>query len=147
MSTAFAKVVSAVIARLSAQPAVCKAIYRARAHAIPDQDDEAISVQWERSLPAPGTINGAPIDWSTTVTVDCFARTASANGSGDVAVDPLLERVFERLGADPTLGGLIDDLVIAGVEAENTAEAKKTGWVRLTYVADHRTSNHLLSGT
>lgn len=145
MSTAFSKLVSAVITALSAQPPVCKAVYRARANAIPDQDAEAISVQWERALPAPGAINGAPIDWATTVTVDCFAR--SLVDSGDVAVDPLLERVYERLSDDPTLGGMVSDLAIAGVEAENTADGKKTGWVRLTYVADHRTSNSLLSGT
>lgn len=143
MSTSFSKVVSAVMATLSANPRVCKSIYRARAFAIPDQDDEAISVQWDQGLPRAGTIAGAPIDWQTRISVDCYARGTS--GSGDVAVDPLLEKVYERLAADPTLGGMVDDLVIAGIEAENTAEGKKTGWVRLTYVAEHRTENSLLS--
>lgn len=143
MSTSFSKVVSAVMAVLSASPPVCKSIYRARAMAIPDQDDEAISVQWDQGLPRAGTIAGAPIDWQTRISVDCYAR--STRESGDVAVDPLLEKVYERLAADPTLGGMVDDLVIAGIEAENTAEGKKTGWVRLTYLAEHRTENSLLS--
>lgn len=143
MSTAFSKVVSAVMAALASEPAVCRAVYRARATAIPDQDDEAVSVQWDQGLPRAGVIARAPIDWQTRISVDCYAR--STRESGDVAVDPLLEKVYERLAMDPTLGGMVDDLVIAGIEAENTAEGKKTGWVRLTYVAEHRTENSLLS--
>lgn len=145
MSTAFSKVVSAVMATLSSTPAVCKAIHRARAIVVPEQEDEAISVQWEQALPQPGTIAGAPIDWETRLTVDCYARSAAVGATGDVLVDPLLERVYERLAADATLGGMVDDLVIAGIEAENTTEGKKTGWVRLTYIAQHRTDNSLIS--
>jgi hypothetical protein len=143
VSTAFSTIVAAVIAKLSEAPAVCDAIYRARSNAISEQDTRAVSVQFERSLPLAGAINGAPIDWSSTVTVECFAR--SITESGDLAVDPLLEAVFERLAEDTTLGGLVGDLAIAGIEAENTAEGKKTGWVRLTYVADHRTNNSTLN--
>lgn len=143
MSTAFSRVTSAVMAMLQASPPVCRAIYRARSGVIPDKDDEAITVQWAQGLPRPGAIATAPIDWQTTITVECYAR--STTESGDVAVDPLLEKVYERLASNPTLGGMVDDLVIAGIEAENTAEGRKTGWVRLTYVAEHRTDNQLLS--
>ncbi|SFD83405.1 hypothetical protein [Massilia yuzhufengensis] len=147
MSTAFSKVVSGVIAALAANPPVCptKAIYRARAVEMPDQDNEAVSVQWEQGLPQLATITGAPIDWQTRITVECFARSAAVGATGDVVVDPLLQRVYERLAADPSLGGLVDDLVIAGIEAENTVEGKKTGWVRMTYLASHRTDNLTLS--
>jgi hypothetical protein len=144
MRSAFANVVSAVIASLQAQPPVCKNIYRARAMAVPDQDDVAISVQWEQSVPAGGTINGAPIDWTTRLTVECYARGTS-DESGDLAVDPLLKAVFERLAANSTLDGVVTDLQVIGVEAENTTDGKKNGWVRLTYTADHRTSNFTLS--
>jgi len=143
MRTAFANIVSAVIAALEAQPPVCRAIYRARAMAVPDQDKLAISVQWEHSVPAGGTINGAPIDWATRLTVECYA--AGTIESGDLAVDPLLKAVFERLAANSTLDGVVSDLQVIGVEAENTTDGKKTGWVRLTYTADHRTSNFSLS--
>lgn len=143
MSTSFSKVTSAVMAMLMASPAVCRAVYRARSGVIPDKDEEAVTVQWEQGLPRPGAIAGAPIDWQTRITVECYAR--SNIETGDVAVDPLLEKVYERLAANPTLGGMVDDLVIAGIEAENTAEGRKTGWVRLTYIAEHRTDNLLLS--
>jgi hypothetical protein len=141
MTTAFSKVVAAVIASLSTAPAVCDAvnIYRARTREMPEQVDQAVSVQFEGSIPDNGAIAGAPVDWSSKVTVDCFGR--SMKDSGDIAVDPLFQAVYERLAQDSTLGGLVGNLSVAGIEAENSAEGKKTGWVRLTYIAEHRTSN------
>ena len=139
MTTAFSAIVAAVIARLSEDPPVCDAIYRARANAIPETLDRAISVQFDQSLPNRGVMHGSPIDWSSRVTVECFAR--SVIETGDLAVDPLLEAVFARLAADATLGGVVGDLAIASVEAEYTSEGKKTGWVRITYIAEHRTDN------
>lgn len=142
MTTAFSKVVSAVIAVLGSSPAVCTTIYRARPDDMPDQVETAVNVFFDRALPQTGAIAGAPIDWISKINVECYAR--SLRDSGDVAVDPLLEAVYERLARNPTLGGAVDDLVINGIEAENTAEARKTGWVRLTYIAQHRTSNDSL---
>lgn len=143
MTTVFAQLVTAIIAALEAQPPVCKAIYRARSMAIPDQDKQAISVQWDQSVASPGAIAGAPVDWATRVTVECYAE--AYRESGDLAVDPLLLAVYERLAADSTLGGKVDDLRVLGVEAETTTDGKKTGWVRITYTADHRTYNAILS--
>lgn len=143
MKTAFAQIVSAVIDTLKASPAVCDRIDRARAVPVPDQAEQAVSVQWEQALPDMATIAGAPLDWKTRITVDCLAR--SMKDSGDLAVDDLLGTVAARLAQDPTLGGLIDDLIIAGLEAESTVEGKKTGWVRITYIAFHRTTNSTLN--
>lgn len=143
MSTAFAQIVGAVIAALKASPAVCPLVDRARSTVVPEQAEKAVSVQWEGAQPDLATIFGAPIDWQSRLTIECFAR--SVTESGDLAVDPLLEAVTTRLARDPTLGGLVGDLRIAGLEAENTAEGKKTGWVRLTYIADHRTYNGILN--
>lgn len=139
MKTAFAQIVTAVIDSLKAAPAVCATIDRARTTAMPEQVDQAVSVQWERALPHASTIAGAPMDWQTSLTIACLAR--SVEDSGDVAVDPLLAAVANRLAQDTTLGGLVADLRIVGIEAKNTVEEKKTGWVLLTYVADHRITN------
>lgn len=143
MKTAFAQIVTAVIDALKASPAVCATIDRARATVVPEETAQAVSVQWERALPDANVIAGAPIDWQTTLTIACLAR--SVKDSGDVAVDPLLAAVAERLAQDTTLGDLVADLRIVGIEAENTVEGKKTGWVLLTYVADHRTTNSTLN--
>lgn len=143
MSTSFAQIVGAMIAVLQAAPAVCPVIDRARSTVVPEQADKAVSIQWEGAQPERETISGAPIDWQSRITVEVFAR--SVQQSGDLAVDPLLGAVADRLAQDTTLGGLVGDLRIAGLEAENTAEGKKTGWVRLTYIADHRTTNSTLN--
>lgn len=143
MNTQFSQIVGAIVGALQSAPAVCQKVYRARPDSIPDQFDQAVNVQWEQGIAGLGTIRGAPLDWTTKVSVDCYAR--SQTDTGDVAVDPLLAAVFERLAQDTTLGGLIDDLQVAGIEAENTSEGKKTGWVRLTYIAQHRTENGTLN--
>lgn len=143
MATAFSNIVSAIIQALEASPAVCPKVYRARPSVVPESVDQAVNVQWEQGIAGLTAIRGAPIDWTTKVTIECYAR--SMTESGDVAVDPLMAAVFERLGQDATLGGLIGDLTIAGIEAENTVEGKRTGWVRLTYIADHRTDNGTLN--
>lgn len=143
MKTAFARIVTAVIDALQAAPAVCDRIDRARATLVPEQAEQAVSVQWEQALPEGATIAGAPVDWQTRISVECFAR--STQQSGDLAVDDLIAAVAERLAQDTTLGGLVSDLRIAGLEAENSVEGKKTGWVRITYIADHRTENGTLN--
>lgn len=143
MNTAFAQIVTAIIDVLRAGQPVCGLIDRARATVVPDQAEMAVSVQWENTAAQGFTIAGAPIDWQTRITIECLAR--SARDPGDLAVDPLLRAVTARLAADTTLGGLVDDLRIAGIEAENDAQGKKTGWVRIAYVADHRTSNSTLN--
>lgn len=142
MTTAFSAVVAAIVDKLKAAPAVCGAIYRARSTAISEQLDQAVSVQFERSVPTAGAIGGAPIDWSSVITVECFA--SSMQVTGDLAVDPLFKAVFARLAEDTTLGGLVGDLAVAGVEADYTAGGRNTGWMRLTYVAEHRTQNSTL---
>jgi hypothetical protein len=143
MSTQFSQIVGAIVAALQSNPAVCQKVYRARPDSVPEDLDQAVNVQWEQGLAGFAAIRGAPIDWTTKISVDCYAR--SRTDTGDVAVDPLLAAVFERLAEDTTLGGLIADLNVAGIEAENSTDSKKTGWVRLTYIAQHRTDNGTLN--
>jgi hypothetical protein len=143
MTTVFAQIVGAVIDRLQAAPAVCRTVYRARPNVVPDQVEQAINVQWDQASGQPVAIFGSPKDWSTRVNVECYARSLA--DSGDVAVDPLLQAVYERLAQDPTLAGLVSDMDCVGIEIETAQEAKKTGWVRLTYIVQHRTENGSLS--
>lgn len=145
MSTAFSAITGAIMVALQANPPVCDQVYRARPNAIAEQVERAVTVQWDQALAAAGVIRNAPIDWTTKVSVECFARSGKAGDTGDQVVDPLLDAVFSRLAEDTTLGGLVADLYVAGIEAENSTEGKKTGWVRLTYIVQHRTENGSLS--
>lgn len=143
MPTAFAQIVSAIIDALKAEPPVCPVIDRARSTLIAEQVDKEVTVQWDAAQPDASTISGGPMDWQTRISIEVFA--SGVKETGDLIVDPLLSAVAQRLGQDTTLGGLIADLRIVGLEAENDTKGKKTGWVRLTYIAEHRTSNGILN--
>lgn len=141
--TAFYAITTALIAVLQTNPPVSPNIYRARDRQVPEQDDSAIVVQYEGGTPTLGAIRGAPVDWLSKFTVECFARSSS--DTADLAVDPLLLGVYGRIAADTTLGGLVDDIGAPMIEAEYSTEGKKTGWVRMTYAISHRTQNLTLS--
>jgi hypothetical protein len=126
---------------LEAPPSIAK-VYRALDREAPLQDDNVVTVQFEGAEPVDGEIMGAPVDWQSLFTVDLFSRSVQLNG--DVAVDPLFNSVYCRLAADRTLGGLVADIGNPRIKAENTADAKKTGWVRLAYFVQHRTANSTL---
>lgn len=142
MSTAFYSITSAIVAILGAAPAVSPTIYRARDRQVPKQETTAINVQWDGAAPHAGAIFGAPVDWISKFTVECYARSAAA--AADQAIDPLLSAVYDRLAADTTLGDLVDDVGVPFIEAEYSAEGDRTGWVRMTYTIQHRTNNSTL---
>lgn len=137
MESAFSLVVGAFVAALERAPAVCSTIYRARERAIPDGIDKAINVQFDGARPNRGAINLAPVDWQVQISVECFAKGLA--DSGDIAVDPLLVATYARIASDSTLGGLVDDVGEPNIETENSAEGRKAGWIRLTYIVELRT--------
>jgi hypothetical protein len=143
MSTAFAAITTAIIAALGHEPVLSANIFRARDRQISEQHEDAITVVFDAAEPFPGVIHGAPVDWRSSYFVECYARSAVT--TGDLAVDPLFARVYERLAQDPTLGGLVDDIGAPRIVAEYDALGQKTGWVRLTYSILHRTDNDTLN--
>lgn len=143
MTTAFSSIVNAILVRLAEAPAVCDTLWRARSAPIPEQARHAVNVKFEAAFPARDTIEGAPVDWQSRIFVECFS--AAVRDTGDAAVDDLFQKVYERLAADPTLSGLVDDIGTPSIEADNSDEGVRTGWVRLTYVVQHRTANDNLN--
>jgi hypothetical protein len=143
MTTAFAAIVGAVVAVLNAGTPVSPNIFRARERALAEEYATAINVQWDGGTPDNGAMQGAPVDWESRVTVECYARSSTTGG--DLAVDPLLEQVYQRLAADSTLGGRVANLCCIHIEAQNDAQGQKTGWVGMSYAVFHRTSNLNLS--
>lgn len=139
--TAFATITGALVALLSAEPPVSASISRARDRDSPvsEQFVDAVNIQFDGGVPFSGAIMGAPVDWDSRFTIEMFARTTST--TPDLAVDPLMHEIYRRLLADTTLGGLVDEIGVPTIEAEYTAEQKKTGWVRMTLPVKHRTTN------
>lgn len=139
MQTAFFKITTALIAVLQADPPVSANIYRARSRQVPEKADTALNIQFNGGIPQGGAINGAPVDWLSKFSIECFARSKTLGG--DESVDPLLMEVFNRIAADTTLGGLVDNVGLPMIEAEYSADGDKTGWICMTYPIEHRTTN------
>lgn len=142
--SAFSAVVDAFKDALSVAPAVSTRVLRGRRRPIPESWTDAVNVYFDSAQPEPRAIFGAPVDWTAMVCVDGYAKTTDANLSGDEAVDMLLKSVYERLAADPTLGGKVIDIGDPIVEIEADDSAERTGWMRLKYPVQLRTANSLL---
>ncbi len=143
MTTAFANIANKFVEVLEAAPAASVHVFRARAREIAEQHSEAVNVYFEGADPSPGAIAGAPIDWISRIVVECYARTLTT--TADLAVDPLIVKVFEKLAADTTLGGLVDNVGVPTIDTEYNNLGQKTGWVRMIYPVEHRTSNATLN--
>jgi hypothetical protein len=137
--TVFIDIVSAIIALLNAGTPVSPMITRARDKAIPETEPNAINVQFDAAQPAPGVLFGAPVDWTSRIIIDCYARSIST--SGDLAVDPLLSSVYARIAADTTLSGKVANIGVPQIETEYDSQGQKTGWIRMTYLIEHRTTH------
>ena len=139
MSSAFSSITAAFVAALSANPAVASTVFRARERQIDGNTQTAVNVQFEGAEPSAGVILGAPVDWRSRIAVDCYARSTAL--SGDQAIDPVLVAVYARLAQDTTLTGLVADIGLPMIDADYDAQGQKTGWVRMTYIVIHRTTN------
>lgn len=142
MELAFDQVVAAFVAKLEELPAVCNTILNSDDRPIGDDVTEAVNVFFDVSQPQPLTINGAPIDWVTRITVDCFARSKTLPGRK--APSALAKKVFERLAVDPMLGNEDWYIGLPSIETDADAQSQRAGMMRLTYRVEHRTSANIL---
>lgn len=141
--TAIASIVGAIVAALSAGTPVSAHIFRARVRPVPDEATNAVAVRPVSALPDRSDIGGAPVDFTTNIAVECYARSATT--SPDLAVDALLESVYARLMADASLGGLVMDLNLTGIDFNFDADALQSGSATLTFAVRHRTSSTTLT--
>jgi hypothetical protein len=137
--TVFIDIVSAIIELLNSGTPISPMITRARDKAIPETAANALNVQFDAAQPAPSVLSGAPVDWTSRIIIDCYARSTST--SGDLAVDPLLSGVYARMAADTTLSGKVSNIGVPQIETEYDSQGQKTGWIRMTYLIEHRTTN------
>ena len=141
--TAFATIVGAIKTTLEAAPVIADNVTRARTRVIGDDEETCINIYFEGATPNRGVMAGAPIDWETRIVIDLYARSTTT--SADLAIDTLLGRVIDRLMADTTLGGVVDDIGAPLIDAEYDSNGQQTGWVRLIYPVQHRTTNNTIA--
>ena len=141
--TAFASIVGAMVAALSAAPAVSPQIHRARVRPVAADWSTLVAVRPLGAELQRFAVQGAPMNVDTRIAVECYAR-ASAGQSPDLAVDALLAGVYARLSADNTLGGLVSDLVPQSLDYDFDADGEATACATLTFTAVHRVQNATL---
>lgn len=115
------QIVSAVRDRLALAPAVAGLVERGRRRPVSLGVDTAVLVYFGGSQPQRSTIKGARIEWVTAVRFECLA-VERGGVSGDQAALALHAAAWNRLFADPLLGGLVQDMEpgpIAPVDAED----------------------------
>ncbi len=97
--TAFLQLSQAVVAALSAAPALAGGRVRGgRRVPVPQGWPNAIDVHIERSVGSNATLDGRINRWETLIGVDVYAR-AMPGQDAETAVDELLASVFARLAA------------------------------------------------
>lgn len=111
--------------------------------AIPVECDEAISVSLTASDPDRTVLRGHPVYWSTNVVLECFARKDGRLQAGR-ASRQLHQRAYARLMADPSLGGVLVDLLEPSLATDPEQADTRLGVTTATYTAVHRTAARTL---
>lgn len=137
--SAFKEITSAIEALMLSAPAVAEHVYRARDRAVPKGFNTAINLQWDGATPDEDVIAGAPVTWNARYSIELYARTETE--TPDLAVDALLDAVYDRLAADTTLGGLVDYIGQPSLETDYAADGSRTGWIRMIYPIRFETTN------
>lgn len=107
MSSAFLGLGDAVVAALSAVPALAGGrIRRGRGVPVPTSYATAIDVHVQRSAADNQYLSGSLLRWDTLVGIDLYAR-AAAGTDGEAAIDGLLQSVFTRMGQATPPSGVI----------------------------------------
>ena len=131
--------VTAILQQLQAAPAIAPQVARVRLRPVSASTTTAVVVRPVASEVLEGEMTtGYPISWNTTIAVECYAR-ASAQAAPDQAVDALLAAVYQRLLADPTLGGQVVVLQPLQVAYDFDADGEQTVCAVLTLSARQRT--------
>jgi hypothetical protein len=145
MSTIVNKVVTAMLAALQTAPAVSAQIGRVNLRPIAQTSAQAVVVRPVSSEVVEASMTSSmPLSWTTAVAVEVYARS-TATTAPDVSVDVLLEAVYLRLMADPTLGGVVLGLQPQTLHYDFDVDAERTSCATLVFNARHRASVGALS--
>ncbi|MES2909881.1 MAG: hypothetical protein V4718_00745 [Pseudomonadota bacterium] len=142
MTTAFGQIAGALKTLFEAAPAVSNQVYRARIKSIEANHNDAVVIRLQGGVPERFAILNAPMDWETEIAIECYARSRAL--TADEAVDALLAKVWAKLTADTSLGGLVMDLNITNLDYDFAGEAEHMACVTVTLRVLHRTQNHSL---
>jgi len=134
-----------MVAALSSGTPVASQIARVRLRPLAKDQSQAVIVRpLQSDVTETSLIPGYPVSWTSAISVECYARSSVATAP-DVAVDSLVEAVFARLMADPTLGGVILALQPQSMAWDFDADGDQTTCCTLVFHARHRSPGATLS--
>ena len=107
---------------------------------LPEDAPEAIVVRFGASSPNRATVYSAPVDWETRIVVECHVRADDFDEQDGSASGALHGKVFERLMADPSLGGIAFDVLEPDLDYQNLEGDSELGCMVAQYIVRHRTS-------
>lgn len=138
-------ILNAILAAIGAAPALAGgALFKNRLRKLPEGNDQAVVVHFGSSSPSRGAIRGAPVDWTTRVIVECYAREDNLDVAGESNSLALHRDVYDRLMADPSLGGLAMDLIDPELDTDADPADTDLACVIAQYTVLHRTDSHTL---
>lgn len=130
--------VTAIVAALQSGTPVASTIARVRLRPLAQAATQAVVVRPIQTQVAEAALYpGLPVSWTSAIAVECYARSGAATAP-DIAVDALLESVYARLMADPTLGGAVLSLQPQEVSFDFDADGDQTTCATLVFHARQR---------
>lgn len=138
-------IVAAVTARLRQAPAIAADILEeAEVDPVPESMDAAVVVAFVGSSPLRVVMRGNPVDWSTRVRIECYARADGRSLAAGRASRALHAQVYARLMADHTLGGAAIDISEPTLQADPDRSSTEVGCLVAEYDITHRTAARTL---
>lgn len=126
MTSLVSNAVAAIVAALNVAPPVATQIARVRLRPMAQAQAQAVVVRpLQSDVTTVSEYTSLPVSWTSAISVECYARTGAAT-TPDVAVDSLVEAVYARLMADPTLGGVVVSLTPQSLSWDFDADGEQT---------------------
>lgn len=111
---------AAVVAKLQEAPAVCSLIEQEALGVWSQTVSQALVVRDDGTTASQTSYGLAGVAaWTSTLVIDCYVR-ATSNANRLTALDALLDAVYTRLMADPTLSGTLRGLVPRQITAADS---------------------------
>ena len=138
MTTLVSTAVAAVIAALNTPTPIATLIARVRLRPMAQAQAQAVVVRpMQSEVLETSLYPNLPVSWTSAISVECYARSGVATAP-DVALDSLVEAVYARLMADPTLGGAVLSLQPQSLTWDFDADGEQTACAAFVFTARQR---------
>lgn len=142
--TSHLQVRAAMAAAIRRAPALTARVDEQRDQTLPTDAPTSIAIFRDGSTADRGAILGAPMDWVTRIRVVAKARSISGL-SADLAIDGLTTAIYQRVLADPSLGGVADDTEPEDITWDQDEADTSLAVAVITFRVRHRTAGGTLA--